>query len=1639
MTNTLTAEGITLTVDPNTGALSSLVRGAEFLTYPAHWTLYTLSATGEVAVSDLTGGVVSPPAFTTDTDTLHVSGSGGFVAGFAPAGATTDSSTVFEKTMTLYRNRVQIMAYITPEATTKNGASIVSLDVFPTLDMTRIYTYSPTIYPYPFLSGNVSLQASQDGAIIFATPDKSRAMACYTRGEVSSTSTRGIIASVGTYRLQSMIPAGLSTTTFAVEQFIAVGTFDEVVAASREIYTGTVESSTGQVPVAVSVVDAPASVEVPDTWSFIAQVVDADGLVVGTYNDDVVLTGAVSATVQASSGTAVFSGLASSVGPLPFTVSSGDLIPATFSVEGVNPTADLISISPAAYNEDAVPGSITLLGTFLPGMVAYIDGAPVATVGNTITPVPSLSVGTHLVQALNPDASLSAAVPLTVAVAGTGQTTPTADSYAILPVVSDVPSQATFYVAAVDTVQYASGDLAGIDTTYNETISLLATTSPMASSSPAPAFGPVNIVNGVGVLTVTLFDDGAYVVEATGALTTATASFNVSNQVGAITTISPPSVTELSGDTVITVNGVYWPVGDTTIRVNGLAVPTLWLNIGQVQATIPSSYFDVTGFLFIDAIISNGGTTNTVQLEVTSQAIPATGLEFSVVPPGGSGTYVVQALDEFGGPADYSGTVTLSQASGPGGITGTLTSTMVAGSATFPGITVSGVGDHVLVASIAGLPSTTTTVTVDPSTAVLLSIAPNAYNLGQEPAVLSANGMSFEPGAQATFVGSSSTTVAATNILGSSLDIPTPTLAAGTYQVSITNPGAPESNALPVVVGPQVPVADSYKIVVPATAEVGPLSVAVEARDSVMGVPDSSYAGTADLTLNGGPPATITFVNGTAQHTITTSMSGTYALAVSGELGTDSTTFDAQYPAPVLSSISPTVMAAGDTVVMTLVSSSEILPGSTAQFSGPGTASAPVSVVDANTVTVEVPHTLTAFPGGVNVALEIGGQVSEVLPFTVTPNAATSLDTLAPSIVVDPTGYQRVRPFEAHVSSSNPIEAALAAVTLTLSDSGTYAATDVILIEGGSYPGGVVMAQGTADAPIVIRKGHGRPVVTSDLDYRQARYIRWYDATLLGGTWMVKTQTKTLSASGTIFGNAANDHSGNQFWRTRFLGQWDMRAVRLSATETIFAPYAAGAPMYDEDGALIGPMPYTTAQVDAAVAAGTFIDGTPYPDGRPGHAFFPGDVTDPSHLNYDPIYPAVLPPPSDTGGAFLANAGDISFKACVFKNIPNLGLRVNGMKGDVSASLCQFSQCYSGAILVDNGLTVSPLSSSLDVRDTAAQHPADSGGPAFGTLLLDQCTFDSCGYPTYQVRIVGLPQGQVMHSGCSYTATVGHLAYGGGLQIKAPAQFANNALNVWYDHVSTQDGLPYITWDEELTGFVGHNCTSGTSPLEGTADFDFVCAWPYIPGTDLANQVYPTTIVGDADIADGSYIQQVGGALISGSSWSMPSGNRPQVSLGGIRALTIDGSVVSGAQGLAIDPVYNGKHISPLTDTVTSNVPNTINAPFSYEGSNYDTGLLQLSLQGENPASTPGSIFAIFKVNRPASGDFLLRGTVPIPDTFSITSLRALGLEVEDSLGFRYAAQIEPVSWYPSGNVAIMEVLSLVHNQGTTTYNLVQP
>lgn len=497
-----------------------------------------------------------------------------------------------------------------------------------------------------------------------------------------------------------------------------------------------------------------------------------------------------------------------------------------------------------------------------------------------------------------------------------------------------------------------------VATTYVSSIRLTASV-PASAIATAGSF-PVTVTN-----------------PAPGGGTSSAQTFTVNNPAPTTTSIAPSSVLAGSAATSLTVNGTNF-VGSSTVRFNGTSVTTTYVSATQLTATIPASQLPLAGTFSVTVVNpAPGGGTSNVQTFTVNNPVPTTA---SIAP-----TSVVAGSAGFTLTLNGAGFVGASSVALNGQ---PLTTTYVSATQ------VTAVVPASAVATAGVLPVTVTnpapggglsnsqTLTVNNPTPATTSISPSAVSAGSAATSLTINGSQFVTSSTISFNGISLTTAygSATQLTAT---IPADLLSsAGTFPVTVINPGPGGGTANPQTFTVNNPV--------PATTSISPASALAGAGPTPFTVDGTHFVATSSISFNGAALAT-TYVSATRlTATIPSNLlssAGTFPVTVvspaPGGGTSNAQTFTVNNPIPSVGTVSPASAVAGSAGFALTVNGTNFAATASVSFNGTALTT---TYVNSSQLTASVPASAVAIAGSFPVIVTNpapGGGASNTAVFIV--------------------------------------------------------------------------------------------------------------------------------------------------------------------------------------------------------------------------------------------------------------------------------------------------------------------------------------------------------------------------------------------------------------------------------------------------------------------------------------------------------------------------------------------------------------------------------------------------------------------------------------------------------------------------------
>ncbi len=295
------------------------------------------------------------------------------------------------------------------------------------------------------------------------------------------------------------------------------------------------------------------------------------------------------------------------------------------------------------------------------------------------------------------------------------------------------------------------------------------------------------------------------------------------------------------------------------------------------------------------------------------------------------------------------------------------------------------------------LPSGAVTLTVLPNNPVITSIDPSSLNIGTQNLNLTINGQNFASTAQVSVNFSNRATTFVSDSQLTATLIAADVAGLATLQITVTNPNAKISNAIPLTVKPGTSP--------PAITVLSPSSVAAGGSSFALSVIGQNFVKGATVKANGALRTT-TFVDSshlTVQIASSDTLkAGTVDIVITNPDGSTSPAAQLTVTAgliPTIVSISPSSVMAGAAPFTLTINGTNFVSGATVKI---GSSSRSAIVVDSKTILVQVTTADILNPGQTPVMVTTpppNGGVSNSLPLFIVSQLAPTATSIVPSSV----------------------------------------------------------------------------------------------------------------------------------------------------------------------------------------------------------------------------------------------------------------------------------------------------------------------------------------------------------------------------------------------------------------------------------------------------------------------------------------------------------------------------------------------------------------------------------------------------------------------------------------------------------------
>ena len=635
----------------------------------------------------------------------------------------------------------------------------------------------------------------------------------------------------------------------------------------------------------------------------------------------------------------------------------------SFSISGSVPVLTQLSPSLAA----AGTPSLTLLVTGS----GFSSGAVVMW-GTTALPT-TFSSSTQLMATVS-SVQLGSAGNVSVTVQSSGGTSNSASFSVAAPIITllspaTVTAGGPSFTITVGGDNFVAGDTIGFGGTVINTVFVSA--NQLTGTVPASLIATANSIS-VAVYT------------ASGAMSTSF-SFPVGS-VPNISSISPASAAPGSPAFTLSVNGTNFANGDT-VQWNGVALVTTYGSATALSAAVPANLITNSGSVNVSVLHAGGVVSNAVQFTITSATL--TSISPTSAPAGSATLQLTVNGTAFvnGSTVQWNGTA--------------LPTTFVSAtqlSASVNSSLMQSVGSSFITVTNPG-GSSTSGVVFNVAGPTLTSISPTSATAGSSGLTITFTGTNFVSNSVATWNGATLPTVISGATQASATISASQLAAAGTFIVTVTNPGGTTTGG------------QFFTVNAPAAAVISGLS------------PSSAIAGGSafQLTVAGSGFVTGSVVewNGTAIATSYVGPTQLTALISSNLIGSAGTanitvlvpgaTLSAatQFPInpPAITTLSPATVSAGGPTFTLTVSGGNFIPGSSVQWNG---TSLPTIYNSATQLSASVASSLITAGGTASITVQNAvGAASSAVTFTIGPFTLAIGTTTLPDAVVG-TNYSQV-------------------------------------------------------------------------------------------------------------------------------------------------------------------------------------------------------------------------------------------------------------------------------------------------------------------------------------------------------------------------------------------------------------------------------------------------------------------------------------------------------------------------------------------------------------------------------------------------------------------------------------------------------
>jgi hypothetical protein len=546
------------------------------------------------------------------------------------------------------------------------------------------------------------------------------------------------------------------------------------------------------------------------------------------------------------------------------------------------------------------------------------------------------------------------------------------------------PTSATAGGTAFTLTLTGTGFVAGATVNFG---SIPAITPSSVTSTQIVAMIPAADFATAGTLNVTVTNPA-------GGGTSNAQTFTINNPAPTVTSLSPMSATAGGAAFSLTVNGTGF-VSTSVVKFNGVAKTTTFVSATQLTAVITAADIATAGTANVTVTnpAPGGGTSGNLSFTINAASTPAlTSLAPTSATEGAAAFILTLTGTGFGSGA------TVNFGTSPAITPSSVTSTQIVATIPAADIATAGTVNITVTNPAGGGTSNAQTFTINNPAPTATSLSPASATAGGAAFTLTVNGTGFVSTSVVKFNGAAKTTtfVSATQLTAAitATDIAT----AGTATVTVTNPapGGGTSATLSFTIN---------AVSGPTLASIAPTSATAGGAAFTLTLTGTGFGSGA--TVNFGTSPAITPSSVTSTQIVATipaadiATAGTVNITVTNPAGggtSNAQTFTINNPAPTVTSISPTSVAAGGAAFTLTVNGMGFVSTSVVKFNGVAKTTTFVSATQL-TAAVTAADIATAGTASVTVTNPAPSGTSNALSFTIN-NPVPTLSSISPSSAV---------------------------------------------------------------------------------------------------------------------------------------------------------------------------------------------------------------------------------------------------------------------------------------------------------------------------------------------------------------------------------------------------------------------------------------------------------------------------------------------------------------------------------------------------------------------------------------------------------------------------------------------------------------